>query len=189
MGQMLSSVAVLHLLEGSLNCTHSLRSLPHNLFVLKGPFLTFSFAAFQQAPGSSVPTYMTVTCTSTPAIHPQVTKTFLSQIKYSSMELAVIWGNSDFTHSDFPHSDFAHSDFAHSDFGNFFVKNSYFFHSTFTTWELIWYTCKWNKFDQMELLHIVWQQCPYNTKIIALYPFLNFLSKKKDFLTQTLAPP
>ncbi len=33
----------------------------------------------------------------------------------------------------------------------------------------------------MELLHIISQQYPYNTKIIAKYPFLNFLSKKKDF--------
>ncbi len=47
--------------------------------------------------------------------------------KNSSMELAVIWGNSDFPHSDFAHSDFAHSDFAHSDFSHFFVKNFYFF--------------------------------------------------------------
>ncbi len=63
------------------------------------------------------------------------------------------------------------SDFAHSDFTHFFVKNSYFLHSTFTTWELIWYTCKWNKFNQMELSHIVSQQYPYNTKIITKYPF------------------
>ncbi len=108
------------------------------------------------------------------------------------MELAVIWGNSDFTHSDFPHSDFphsdftysdfshsdfaysdfthsdfTHSDFAHSDFGHCFVKNYHFFHLTFTTWEVIWYTCRWNKFNQIELLHIVSQQDPYNAKIIA----------------------
>ncbi len=50
--------------------------------------------------------------------------------KNSSMELAVIWGNSDFghsdfdhsefTHSDFDHFDFTHSDFGHSDFSHFF---------------------------------------------------------------------
>ncbi len=62
--------------------------------------------------------------------------------KNSSMELAMIWGNSDishsdFTHSDFTHSDFTHSDFTHSDFSHFFITNSYFFHLTFTTWELI----------------------------------------------------
>ncbi len=88
------------------------------------------------------------------------------------MELAVIWGNSDFTHIDFPHSDFTHSDFPHSDFaysdfGHFFVPFSYFFYSTFKTWELIWYTCKWNKINQMELLHIVSEQYLYDTKLIA----------------------
>ena len=33
--------------------------------------------------------------------------------KNSSMELAVVGGNSDFGHSDFTHSNFAHSDFSH----------------------------------------------------------------------------
>ncbi len=42
--------------------------------------------------------------------------------KYSSMEVAVIWGNSDFAHSDFNHSDFTHSDFTHSYFGHFFCQ-------------------------------------------------------------------
>ncbi len=138
---------------------------------------------------------------------PKTTSSNHLKRKNSSMELTVIWGNSDFAHTDFPHSDFAHSDFphsdfahcdfphsdfthsdfahsdfahsdfAHSDFAHFFVKYSNFFHSIFTTWELIWYTCKWNIFNQMELLHIVSQQYPYNTKIIAWHPFLNFLSK------------
>ena len=38
-----------------------------------------------------------------------------------------------------------------------FLSKFELFHSTFTTWELIWYTPKWNKFDQMKLLHIVSQ--------------------------------
>ncbi len=39
----------------------------------------------------------------------------------------------------------------------FFGQNSYYFHSIFTTWELIWHISKWNKFDWIELLHIVSQ--------------------------------
>ncbi len=49
--------------------------------------------------------------------------------KNSSMELAVIWGNSDFAHTDFHHSDSAHSDFpysdfAHSDFAHFVLSKN-----------------------------------------------------------------
>ncbi len=75
--------------------------------------------------------------------------------KNSSMELVVIWGNfscsdlacsdlacsdlacSDLAHSNLAHSDLAHSDLARSDLAHFFCQNSYFFHSIFTTWELI----------------------------------------------------
>ncbi len=71
--------------------------------------------------------------------------------KNSSIELAVIWGNSVFA-----------------------LISVTLIHSTFTTWELIWYTPKWNKFDQMELLHIVSQQYSCTTKIITQYPLLNF---------------
>ncbi len=67
-----------------------------------------------------------------------------SVTKNSSMELAVIWGNfscSDLAHSDLAHSDFACSNLACSDlahwFGSLFCLNSYFFHSIFTTGELI----------------------------------------------------
>ncbi len=41
-----------------------------------------SMAAFQQVPGSSVTTPMTVTCTSTPAIPPQVRKLFLHNVLF-----------------------------------------------------------------------------------------------------------
>ncbi len=63
-----------------------------------------------------------------------------AELKNSSMELSVIWGNftcSDLACSDLACSDLAHSDLAHSDLAHFFCQNSYFFHLIFTTWELI----------------------------------------------------
>ncbi len=42
-----------------------------------------------------------------------------------------------------------------------FLSKFLLFYSTFTTWELILHTPKWNKFDQMNLLHIVLQQYPH----------------------------
>ncbi len=52
--------------------------------------------------------------------------------KKSSMELTVIWGNSDFAHSDFAPSDFAPSDFTPSDFAPSDFAPSDFAHSDFT---------------------------------------------------------
>ena len=73
-------------------------------------------------------------------------------------------------------------------FGLIFCQNSYFFHSILITWELIWHTPKWNKFKQMELLHIVSQQYPYINQKNCPISILKF-SIKNDFLTQTLAQP
>ncbi len=55
-----------------------------------------------------------------------------------------------------------------------FCQKFLLFHSIFITWELIQYTCKWNKFNQMELSHIVSQHYPHTTKRITQYPFSNF---------------
>ncbi len=105
--------------------------------------------------------------------------------KNSSMELAVIWGN--FSCSDLACSDLACSDLAHSDLSCIFCQKSYFFHSIFTTWELIWHIPKWNKFDQMECLHIVSQQHLHINQKNCPVSILKF-SFKNDFLTQTSAP-
>ncbi len=83
--------------------------------------------------------------------------------KHSSMELAVIWGYfgcSDLACSDLACSDLACSDLACSDLAHFLYQNSYFFHSIFIIWKLIYHTPKWNKFNQMELLYIVSQHYP-----------------------------
>ena len=70
-----------------------------------------------------------------------------------------------------------------------FDQNSYYFHSIFITWELIQHTPKWNKFDQMELLHIISQQYIHiqNQKncTISIFKFCI----ENDFSTQTLALP
>ncbi len=116
--------------------------------------------------------------------------TFLD--KNSSMELAVIWENfscSDLACSDLAHSDLAHSDLAHSDLGCYFLSKFLLFSlnihkvlgNSFSTHPK-------NKFDQVELSHIVSQQYPHiNQKNCAVSIFI--FSIKNDFLTQTLVPP
>ncbi len=84
----------------------------------------------------------------------------------SLMELAVIWGHFscsdlacyDLACSDLACSELACSDLAHSDLGPFFVKILTFF---IQYSQLISHTPNWNKFGQMELLHIVAQQYPH----------------------------
>ncbi len=60
------------------------------------------------------------------------------------MELRVIWGTSYFGCSDLGCFDFSCSDFGHA-LSKFLLS-----YSTFTTWELIQHTRKWNEIDQME---------------------------------------
>ncbi len=98
--------------------------------------------------------------------------------KKSSMELAVIWGNSDFGCSDVSCFDLGCSDFSHSDFGHFFLIKILTFFTQHSQLGNSFGTPKWNEFDQMELLHIVSTTISTTTKIIAQYPFSNFLVKK-----------
>ncbi len=100
-----------------------------------------------------------------------------SNKKNSSMELAVIWGNfscSDLACSDLACSDLAHSDLACSHLAHFFVKILNFFHSIFTTWELIQHTPKWNNictfWDTETFLH--------SYPIISALPNLTFLTSE-----------
>ncbi len=69
--------------------------------------------------------------------------------KNSSMELAVIWGNSDFGHCDFAHSNFGHSDFTHSNF-----IHSDFGHFLGDLRWVAWFGLKWAKLVQAKSRHV-----------------------------------